>query len=245
MISILLHLYYPESVKTVLPQISPELLEGSKLYINLVNTSPFDEEALRSLPNLTLLKSSNMGKDIGGKLVLIDSLLQQDDDSLYWIFLHDKNSPHTPTGKFWRDSLFSIADVRNREAILKQLENDHIGMVTHKNFINNEWDPQNRRFKTVNNDILQQLMAQYAIKPQVYDFAAGTMFWAKSTALRAFFTRHSPLDIRATLEKGNVLDHQAGTHAHSWERLLSWIVLEEHKKIAGIGQVVKDTGAKD
>ena len=235
MISILLHLYYPDSVKTVLPQISPELLEGSKLYINLVNTSPFDLEAFAPYKNLTLLKSSNVGKDIGGKLALIDSLLHQGDDSKYWIFLHDKNSPHTPTGNFWRDQLFSIADIRNKEAILKEMERTDTGVVTHKNFINNEWDGQKKCFQTVNNDILWQLMEKYSIQPPTYDFAAGTMFWARSEALRAFFSKHSPLDIRATLERGNVLDHHAGTHAHSWERLLSWIALENNKKMVGIG----------
>lgn len=235
MISILLHLYYPDSVKTVLPQISPELLEGSKLYINIVNTSPFDLEDFRPYKNLTLLKSSNVGKDIGGKLALIDSLLQQEDDSKYWIFLHDKNSPHTPTGKFWRDHLFSIAESSNKEAILKEMQRDDTGVVTHKNFINNEWDRRENRFKTVNNDILLQLMGTYAIQPPTYDFAAGTMFWAKSEAMRAFFAKHSPLGIRATLERGNVLDHHAGTHTHAWERLLSWMALENNKKIVGIG----------
>lgn len=235
MISILLHLYYPDSVKTVLPQISPELLEGSKLYVNLVNTSPFDLAAFPAYKNLTLLKSSNMGKDIGGKLALIDSLLQQEDDSKYWIFLHDKNSPHTATGKFWRENLFSIADSRNKEAILKLLGRGETGIVTHKNFINNEWDERGKRFKTVNNDILLELMDTYSIQPKIYDFAAGTMFWAKSEAFRSFFSKYNPLEIRATLERGNVLDHHFGTHAHSWERLLSWIALGSNKTIAGIG----------
>jgi lipopolysaccharide biosynthesis protein len=235
MISILLHLYYPESVKSVLPQISPELLEGNKLYINLVNTSPFDLEAFHAYSNLTLVKSSNVGKDIGGKLALIDSLLQQEDDSKYWIFLHDKNSPHTSTGKFWRDSLFSIADIQNKAAILKKMDQADVSVVTHKNFINNEWDERGKRFTTVNNDILKGLMAKYSIKPHSYDFVAGTMFWAKSEALKSFFKKHNPLSIRATLERGNVHDKDTGTTAHSWERLLSWIATGNNKKIAGIG----------
>lgn len=217
-----------------MPQLSPELLEGNKLYINIVNTSPFDLEAFRAYPNLTLIRSSNVGKDIGGKLALIDALLQHDDDSKYWIFLHDKNSPHTATGQFWRESLFSIIDIRHKETILKKLESGDTAMVTHKNFINNEWDREKGCFDTRNNEILLQLMEQYSVKPQSYDFAAGTMFWARSEALRTFFSKHSPLSIRATLERGNVLDNTMGTHAHSWERMLSWIVLENNKKIAGI-----------
>jgi hypothetical protein len=233
MISILLHLYYPESVKTVLPRISPELIESSKFYINIVNSAPFDERAFAAYKNLTLLKSSNIAKDIGGKLVLIDSLLHRNDDSKFWIFLHDKNSPHSATGAFWRERLFSIVDIRNKETILKKLERADTGVVTHKNFINNEWDGRKKCFDSVNNDILFELMEKYSIQPKTYDFAAGTMFWARSEALRSFFGQHSPLGIRATLERGNVLDHHSGTHTHSWERMLSWIAVG-NKKIAGI-----------
>jgi len=235
MISILLHLYYPESVQTVLPQISPEFLQGNKLYINIVNSAPFEEGVFDKYESLTLLKSSNVGKDVGGKLVLIDSLLQMEDENKFWVFLHDKHSPHTTTGKFWRDSLFSIADTRNKELILKKMESPDISVVTHKNFIMNEWDENKKSFNTINNDIITELIKKYKISPPSYEFAAGTMFWAKSAPMKAFFKKHNPLHIRATLEKGNVLDHHQGTHAHSWERLLSWIALGNNQKIAGIG----------
>ncbi|MBC3538717.1 rhamnan synthesis F family protein [Rufibacter sediminis] len=235
MISVLLHLYYPESVKTVLPQISKDFLVGNKLYINLVNNAPFDESAFDNFDNLTLLKSSNVGKDIGGKLVLIDSLLTMQDNSKFWVFLHDKNSPHTTTGKFWRDSLFSIIDIKNKESILKKMESNNVSVVTHKNYIMNEWDAQQNKFKTINNDKILELKSKYQINPSSYEFAAGTMFWAKSDPLKNFFSKYSPLEIRSTLEKGNVLDHHFGTNAHSWERLLSWIALGETKKIEGIG----------
>jgi len=234
MISILLHLYYPESVKTVLPKLTPEFLQGNRLYINLVNSVPFDESAFEKYENLTLIKSPNIGKDIGGKLVLIDSILHQNDDNEYWVFLHDKNSPHTTTGKFWRDSLFTIVDMKNKNTILNHFQNSDISVVTHKLFVRNEWLEKEKRFDTINNDIIKQLMEKYAIKPSSFEFAAGTMFWAKSKPLKEFFTKHNPLRIRETIEKGNVLDHHAGTHAHSWERLLSWIPMGAKNKIAGI-----------
>jgi lipopolysaccharide biosynthesis protein len=235
MLSILLHLYYPESVKTVLPQISPELLEGNKLYVNIVNSAPFDESAFDGYKNLTLLRSSNIGKDVGGKLALIDSLMQLNDDSKFWVFLHDKKSPHTTTGQFWRDSLFSIVDARNRDEILGKFSNNNVNAVTHRLFVMNEWNKEKSRFNTINHDILMQLMDRYDIRPESYDFAAGTMFWARSAPLKAFFKKHNPLGIRSSLERGNVLDHHTGTHAHSWERLLSWIAVDNNKKIAGIG----------
>ncbi|MFT2007612.1 rhamnan synthesis F family protein [Pontibacter sp. 13R65] len=235
MISILLHLYYPESIKTVLPQITKDFLGEDRLYVNLVNSAPFDEKAFEVYDNVTILKSSNVGKDIGGKLVLIDSLMQLKDESKYWIFLHDKHSPHTTTGKFWRDSLFSIVDVRNKELILDYMERIDTNVLTHKNFIMNEWRESSQRFQTINHDKLVELTTKYDVRPRTYEFAAGTMFWAKSEALKRFFSKNHPLDIRATLEKGNVLDHHQGTNAHSWERLLSWIALDNTKRIAGIG----------
>lgn len=234
MISVLIHLYYPESLKTILPQIGAELLKKAKLYINLVSNVPFDESLLEQYSDATILRTPNVGKDIGGKLALIDSLLFQGDDSEYWVFLHDKNSPHTPTGQYWRESLFSIATNQNLNKILDILKSPAVNVVTNKNFINNEWNAAKRKFETINNEIIFELLEKYKITPSSYQFAAGTMFWAKSAPLRDFFSKNAPLSIRATLEKGNVLDHHFGTNAHSWERLLSWISLGNTTAIAGI-----------
>jgi lipopolysaccharide biosynthesis protein len=60
------------------------------------------------------------------------------------------------------------------------------------------------------------------------------MFWSRASSVITFFGRHSPLAVRATLEKGNVLDHQQGSMAHAWERMLSWVVLNQGLQIKGI-----------
>jgi hypothetical protein len=53
------------------------------------------------------------------------------------------------------------------------------------------------------------------------------MFWGNGHVLMNFFKRHNPLKIRQTLEEGNVLDNFGDTNTHSWERLLSWIILAQ------------------
>jgi lipopolysaccharide biosynthesis protein len=67
-----------------------------------------------------------------------------------------------------------------------------------------------------------------------HSFIGGTMFWSRALVYKSFFHQHSPLAIRATLEKGNVLDHKQGSLSHAWERMLSWVVLNEGFQIKGI-----------
>ncbi|MBA3706225.1 MAG: hypothetical protein H0W84_10105, partial [Bacteroidetes bacterium] len=67
-----------------------------------------------------------------------------------------------------------------------------------------------------------------------YDFVGGTMFWIRAEIMNSFFRKNNALDIRATLEKGNVLDHEHGTYSHSWERMLSWIAIDQDYYIKGI-----------
>jgi lipopolysaccharide biosynthesis protein len=67
-----------------------------------------------------------------------------------------------------------------------------------------------------------------------YKFAAGTIFWIRTSILHRFFSAHSPLSVRKELEKGNKLDFENGTNLHAWERLFSFIAHSQGFKTTGI-----------
>jgi hypothetical protein len=59
------------------------------------------------------------------------------------------------------------------------------------------------------------------------------MFWVRALPLINFFKEHAPLDIRRTLEPGNVMDETHGTYTHAWERMLSWLITEQGYHLKG------------
>jgi len=173
----------------------------------------------------------NSGKDIGGKLVLIQLLLTLYPDTPYAILLHDKRSYQKHSGRWEREGLFRIAGPELFPVIEKTFERDRqLGIACSKGYIRNEY-LGNGRFDTPNSNLLHGMLQKYGFSDGDLRFVAGTMFWIRTSILRNFFTAESPLAIRATLETGNVLDHERGTVTHCWERMLSWMVTASGYKI--------------
>lgn len=186
------------------------------------------------LQDIVLRRSPNQGKDIGGKLVLLDACLRLGMESDLFIFLHDKKSPYKVQNRQWQEKLFAIIDPsfagKALDAFSKQKD---LGILTGSGSIQDEYDYSRQSFASHNRSLLGRLQEEYGITPPRYHFAAGTMFWARSLPLMTFLSRHAPLDIRRTLETGNVLDEQQGTMTHSWERLLSWLIIAQGFDIKG------------
>ena len=93
------------------------------LYYNIVEDSfynagendtifvePKDSVTGSYLNKLIVRKSPNLGKDIGGKLVLLDTYLRIKEETEFIIFLHDKNSPHKIQNKEWQQKLFQVVE---------------------------------------------------------------------------------------------------------------------------------------
>lgn len=206
-------------------------------YYSNVNESEIriSNSRFRNIYCKSTLFSPNIGKDIGGKLALINHCLLSDVQCDYFVLVHDKRSPHTSLGDEWRKKLMKIIEPENIELIKKILdENPKVGIVCAKEFIVNEYNSKTKNFECTSNDILKKLIEEYNLKLENFDFVGGTMFWVRAEIYRNFFERHNPLKIRETLESGNVLDHQYGTHTHAWERMLSWIVTHAGFTIKGI-----------
>ena len=172
--------------------------------------------------------SSNKGKDIGGKLVMMDTCLHLGNEPDYLVLMHDKQSPHKIHNREWQQRLFRIMEPDFIDRALQLLnENPQTGIVATEDSVQIEVNKEE-----ANNCLalspVSRLREAFHIKKSDRRFVAGTMFWARSKPLLQFFTLHAPLDIRKDLEAGNVMDEKHETNTHAWERMLSWIITEQN-----------------
>ena len=190
--------------------------------------------SLNSGLNLIIKNSSNKGKDIGGKLVLMDAYLRLGIKSDYILLLHDKHSPYHNQSEQWQKQLFRIAQKEYYEEIIDLFDKDsQVGIVAAQNAIRNEADNDQNRDAYTSTEFIQSLKKEYNIYPPGLQYVAGTMFWIRASIFEDFFSIYSPLKIRSQMEEGNVLDDEP-TVTHAWERLLSWLVTSKGYKIKGI-----------
>lgn len=245
-ISIFFHNYYGQHKKWM-EFFSDKMTMPFNLFYSIVENSMYnvDEDSISFdkttnnktrpyLNKLIIRRSPNLGKDIGGKLVLLDTYLHLKEKTEFIIFLHDKNSPHKIQNKQWQQKLFQIVEPDFITQALSFFKtNPKTGIIAGTESVRNEYDYSQQSFSGNNKSQLTQLRSDYGVNNTDYRHVAGTMFWARSLPLVSFFRKHSPLDIRKTLEEGNVMDEITGTVTHAWERMLSWIVSEQGYTIKG------------
>jgi lipopolysaccharide biosynthesis protein len=187
------------------------------------------------LKKIVLRKSPNQGKDIGGKLVLIDAYAHLLSRSEYTIFLHDKKSPYKIQNREWKEKLFRIIEPDFIQKAIHSFNGDKdIGIIAGQDSIFNEYDPVEQAFVSNNRSQLVRLRSEFNINNTDHRYVAGTMFWARSAPLLDFFSVYPPLEIRKTLEKGNIMDENSGSNTHAWERLLSWLIFARGFTIKGL-----------
>lgn len=178
---------------------------------------------------------NNIGKDIGGKLFLMKVLLEKRKQDRYVLFLHDKKSPQVIDGEKWRNELWSIQSQEKLEKALRIMdENENVGIIANSSsIVNPEVSGEEYAYAT-NKDIIFEQATEFNILPRDKSFVGGTMFVARLQPYLDFFKINDPLEIRASLEAGNILDLDKGTLTHSWERLWSWIITSKGYSIEGI-----------
>jgi lipopolysaccharide biosynthesis protein len=206
----------------------PRIDNGSDLQ-NLFNLS------LPDRAQLIIRSSTNKGKDIGGKLVLMDAYLKLNINSDYILLLHDKHSPYHSNSFQWSEDLLSIAKKAYQGKVLDIFQNNaRVGIVASANSIKNEWDNEQNRNAYTDSIFIKKLKEEYHIHPDSLQYVAGTMFWVRAFLFKDFFSQYNPLLIRSQLEEGNVTDVEQPTKSHAWERLFSWIVISQGYQIRGV-----------
>jgi lipopolysaccharide biosynthesis protein len=186
-------------------------------------------------PHAFVITTPNKGKDIGGKLALIDFFIKTNQQAEFIIFLHDKISPHSITGERWRNKLFSIIDPEKIKIILKEFKNNSkLGIIGAKDFIKNEFDEKKKQMDTTNSKKIEELLKKFHLTVNSYIFIAGTMFWIRSEIIKKFFSVYPALECRAMLEDGDSSDQHEGRYTHTWERIFCWLANDQGYSLKGI-----------
>jgi lipopolysaccharide biosynthesis protein len=237
-ITIMTHLFYDNTWKDIKNKLLAFTDLNTRFFFSISEGCLIKDEIVKdiykSFPGAYVLTTSNIGKDIGGKMAMIDLYLALGLSSEYIILLHDKQSPQTLVGESWKNNLHKIIDIANYDSIVKLFKKDeNIAIVGAKEHIHNEYNPETASF-AYNNEFVSSFLKKYQIKIDNYDYISGTMYWMKASIIETFFSLHNPMQIRAELEAGNVLDNHGGTKAHTWERMLCWIAANKGYKLHGI-----------
>ena len=238
-ISVLCHLYYPGSIYYFLTRLmhlkSPQTQFVFNLSAQLYYNPFFCEMLTKYFPGAFIIFTPNQGRDIGGKLAAFDVLMKSGIKTDFTLVIHDKLSPHTPTGIQWREQLLKIISPEILPEIFKKFhQNEKAGVITNEELIKNEFDPDRERFTCTSSDNIFNYMRKFELQVSDYKFAAGTIFWIKTSILKNFFSSFSAISVRRDLEKGNALDFDKGTNIHAWERLFSFVANSQGYKTVGI-----------
>lgn len=230
-LAVLYHIFYEDTVDSIQDELTDLAELQTSYFFNISADAPnqidIKKKLLNLFPDSIITVSSNKGKDIGGKLLLLNVSIQTGFIPDWFIFLHDKKSLQALNAEAWKDNLFKIIGKNQMEKISSEIAtNKRCGIIAANHCIRTE-GKEDGRFTGKNGALLDRLMDEYGVKCDKYDYVAGTMFWARASAVMGFFGQNNPLMIRQTLEQGNVLDNFTGTHTHSWERLFSWIVTSQ------------------
>lgn len=239
MTAFLIHIYYRDSWTNIfrdqLKLQSKDLLLLVNLCRDMEGYQQVVAEIKADFPTAFIIVTPNIGKDIGGKMALIDLFIKTDLKADYLVLLHDKVSPHAITGERWRNKLFGVIQPSTADMIRSTFDSvPSIGIMGAADFIRNEYDEKKKAFQTTNNDKLFELIEKYQLKPTSYTFIAGTMFWIRASIVRSFFSAHSALQCREMLEAGDLSDQHVGTYTHSWERVLCWLAANNGYIIKGV-----------
>lgn len=233
-ISLFVHLFYLDLWPEMLIRLKEftKMLPKAKLYFNLVESK---SELLlipiqKNFPTSQILISENRGRDIGGKLNLLNLWLKNKTNDDYLVFCHDKKSPRAfkQWAIDWKRDLLSIISQDGITQSLKLFENLSTGMVSHKNWILEEASNAYELFP-----FMEKYKKDFSLNHQT-KFVCGTMFWVRAKIFAKFFQDHPPLELVKELETGDVIEP---SNTHALERIFGLLVLEAGLEIKGIDSV--------
>lgn len=237
-IAVLCHIFYEDTAGLLCDSFMEIAKHDSIFLFNICNETPGKSDIVKIIkerfPDSVIICTSNRGKDIGGKLALLQLFFQLQIKSSYFLFIHDKKSLQALKSKTWRSDLLKILSAANIERAVNIFQqDDKAGIVATKEYVIKE-PVSNGSFSGMNGALLSQESGKYRLSTSSPFFVAGTMFWARVEPFERFGEQHRLLGIRKELEAGNILDDFSGTITHTWERLLCWIVTCNGFYIKGI-----------
>jgi hypothetical protein len=213
-IAVVLHLHYVE----LWPEIAGylrNLPDGFGLYVSIAETAPAGTEAeIQAIfPNAVVLRLENRGRDVLPFLTLMKHVVA--DGRRYVCKIHSKKSKHRVDGDTWREDLYgkllgsreTVGD--NIFALVNRPGLGLLGPAGHMVPSSFYWG--------ANAENVTRLGRAFGLDAaqMTYEFAAGTMFWAKVDGLKPL------LELRLTRDSFEAEAGQIdGTLAHALERAI-------------------------
>jgi len=242
-IAILVHIYYDNLVGEMINYLSKFPYEFD-LYISLASDA-YPNLTRQVEDNIAAIKAAfpgahtqvvpNKGKDIGGKLVLLKHIFEEEVSYDYLVFAHDKQSLHLGdrrSANRWRSELLSaVFSPDNVNRILAAFtQNPDIGMCGGRvidglmqSVISH--NPGNYPL------IKKTYESLFGSLPQTGAFIGGTMFWVRFNLFKEALTSHRIDVILSQLEPGNVREPSI---THALERIFGIIVTAQQYKIGSL-----------
>ena len=160
----------------------------------------------------------NKGRDVLPFLSQLQPVITQYD---YICHLHTKRSLHNDIGKSWRNYLYEnlIGNADQIKKIFYEFEsNPKVGLIFPDvpNYIKRMCDWAND--KRYAEELMDHMKFDRAFLPEEIIFPAGTMFWARTDALKDLFL----LDLNV-LNVPDEMDQVDGTVMHAIERVLPYL----------------------
>lgn len=238
-ISAICHIYYPFKAIPFLLELKNLKRHKTAFFFNLSPELAASVEFIEILKNIypeaVIISTPEKGRDIGGKLALLDLMYRLNRSPEVVFVAHDKLSIHSPDGNNWRDKLLKIVQPYYLDQALSLFaENEKIGMIGAGEFIKSDSQSDDHYIPDNNKRFLDELLQKFKLEKSDYEYVAGCIFLVKGDIFKNFFSRYPPLEIRSSLESGNVSDTFRGTYTHAWERLFGKIVRNANNKIIGI-----------
>ncbi|HEY6902146.1 MAG TPA: rhamnan synthesis F family protein, partial [Puia sp.] len=162
-IAVLCHLFYPDGQDKLFGKLSLLKALDTKFYFNIVDVGtdrgPLIQRIRASFPGSVLIQTPHKGRDIGGKLSLLNVYFNTGDRRELLLFIHDKQSPHISNASFWVDELLRIVDKSQLNKVMGLFAADEqCGIVCAQKFIQNEYDPRSKSFNCTSSEILKDMI---------------------------------------------------------------------------------------
>ncbi|WP_250490209.1 glycoside hydrolase family 99-like domain-containing protein [Caballeronia sp. INML2] len=227
-VAAIVHLHYPDlwpEIAGYLRNLPPE----SGVYVSIAQSAPADLEAQikRDFANAVVRRLENRGRDILPFMTLFREVVS--DGQRYLCKIHSKKSKHRVDGDVWRRDLYDklLGSPEVIDSILYAFEDRQtlglIGPTGHMVSSAYYWGSNAANVGRLGRQL------GFDAESMQYEFAAGTMFWAKVAALKPLLDL--PLSRDDFEAEAGQLD---GTLAHAVERALPL-------SVANAGMCVVDT----
>jgi lipopolysaccharide biosynthesis protein len=232
--AIIIHLYFQEMWEELKEKIQKvQKAIDSDLYVSVCDEQDTDAVA-KSIEEIggKVFKLPNRGLDIGPFLLVLKHIFESGLDYQYLLKMHGKKGHNPEKANYcrkWRLTLTNClaGSEENIQRHLDALQNENIFMTTDR--------PWLRTTQYKNTLIIQDIAEELNIEHNnSMTFPGGTMFWAKMSLFKRYFTVENLSSLYDSLEDGAFNDKEGGKRTHTLERIFGYLANQKGRGLLGI-----------